>query len=55
MIEPGLEFIRSKATEISPTQDQNLLNSLLRYYRALLKDFDDPNYYNSIADIKIRF
>jgi hypothetical protein len=34
--------MRSHIEESSPTQDQNLLQSLFRLFRSLLKDFDSP-------------
>jgi hypothetical protein len=37
-----LEFIRAYIDESSPTQDQNILQSLFRLFRLLLSDFDKP-------------
>ncbi|EAS00969.2 dynein heavy chain (macronuclear) [Tetrahymena thermophila SB210] len=48
IINPTLKFIRKKCHEISPTQDQNLVVSLMRIYRGLLKDLEDQDYYDSI-------
>jgi dynein heavy chain len=49
-----LEFIRAQIEESSPTQDQNLLQSLFRLFRLLLKDFDSPDFYASFSDVKNR-
>jgi len=35
--DPLLEFIRAHVDESSPTQDQNLLQSLFRLFRSMLK------------------
>ena len=53
LIDPALEYIRRACHEISPTQDINLVQSLMRIYRSLLKDLEEENLYNSL-DIKIR-
>lgn len=37
-VDPTLEFIRTHVSEISPTQNQNLVQSLMRYYDILLKE-----------------
>lgn len=47
-----LEFIRAQIEESSPTQDQNLLQSLFRLFRLLLKDLDNPEFYASFTDAK---
>ena len=49
-----LEFIRGHVDEISPTQDQNLLRSLMRLYSCMLKDFEDKEFYESYNDAKLR-
>jgi len=49
-----LEFIRAYIDESSPTQDQNLLQSLFRLFRLLLSDFDKPEFYSSFTDVKNR-
>lgn len=49
-----LEYIRAHIDESSPTQDQNLLQSLFRLFRLLLSDFDNPEFYASYTDVKNR-
>jgi len=43
-----LSFIRKHCQEISPTQNQNLVQALMRIYRTFLKDMEDEAYYNSL-------
>ena len=52
-INPILNFLRKNCKEISPTQDQNLVNSLLKIFKSLMIDFENQSFYNSL-DIKIR-
>lgn len=52
MIDPGLDFIRHNATEISPTQDQNLVMNCMRLFRSLIKDFEDVEAYEMLTDLK---
>lgn len=52
--EPLFEFIRGHMDESSPTQNQNLLQSLMKLYKVMLKDFADPEYYATYTDPKIR-
>jgi hypothetical protein len=49
-----LEYIRAHIEESTPTQDQNLLQSLFRLFRSLLKDFDNTDFYASFTDLKNR-
>jgi dynein heavy chain, axonemal len=49
-----LEFIRNNIEESSPTQDQNLLQSLMKLFRSLLKEFDDEEHAKFYADSKTR-
>ena len=37
-----LDYIRANIEEISPTQDPNLITTLMKLFRCLLKDFDSP-------------
>ena len=39
-----LDFIRSNVEEISPTQDPNMVSTLMKLFRCLLKDFDNPEF-----------
>jgi dynein heavy chain len=48
------EFIRGHIDEISPTQDQNLIKSLMKIYQSMMKDLYDKDYYNTFTDHKIR-
>lgn len=50
-VNPILEELRRKSQEISPSQDQNLVMSLLRIYRCMLQIFDEESFYNK-ADLK---
>lgn len=45
MIDAGLKWIRHKGSEISPTQDQNLVLTTMRLLTHLIKDFEDEKYY----------
>lgn len=49
-----LEFIRSSIEESSPTQDQNLIQSLFRMFRSLLKEFESPEFTAAYTDAKVR-
>ena len=49
-----LEFIRGNIDESSPTQDQNLIQSLFRLFRSLLKEFDSAEYTAAYTDPKLR-
>jgi len=46
-VQPTIDFIRSDAKEETPTEDQNLIVSLLRIMRALMKMFDNEDTFNS--------
>ena len=48
IIQPCLDYIRSDCVETTPTQDQNIVQSLLRIWRALMSVFDNETYMNSI-------
>ena len=54
LAEPLLEYIRGHIEESSPTQDQNLIQSLLRIYTVMIKDFADPEFYELYKDPKLR-
>ena len=41
LIPPVIEFVRLRAVETTPTQDQNLVRSCLRIFKCLLKMFYD--------------
>ena len=49
-----LEYIRANIEEISPTQDPNLVSTLMKLYRCLLKEFDNAEYAQLYADTKAR-
>ena len=50
-MEPILDELRRRGQEISPSQDQNLIMSLMRIYRCCLQIFDEEQYYTKI-DLK---
>ena len=41
VVQPCIDFIRHEAKEQTPTEDQNLVVSLLRILRSMLKEYDD--------------
>ena len=49
-----MDFIRANVEEISPTQDQNLVKSLMKLYSCLLKEFENKDFYLSYSDTKLR-
>ena len=52
VVQPCIDYIRKEAKETTPTEDQNLVVSLLRLWRALLKCYDDESIYPSPLDKK---
>jgi len=51
IVQPCIDYVRNDAKEQTPTEDQNLVVSCLRIWRALLNVFDGENgetYYNSM-------
>jgi hypothetical protein len=54
-VDASLEYIRSSVHEISPTQNQNLVLALMRYFGAQLKELFDPEHYALYTDMKQRF
>jgi len=48
LVQPCIDYVRNDAKEQSPTEDQNLVVSMLRIWRALLNVFDDENHYSSM-------
>jgi len=48
LVQPVIDFVRKEAQEEAPTEDQNLIVSLLRIMRTLLKLYDDEGTYNSM-------
>jgi dynein heavy chain len=50
-VDPCLEFLRQQGQEISPTQDQNLVQTLMRIYGGLLADLEEAR----DLDIKNKF
>lgn len=48
LMDPIINFIKNEAKETAPTENQNLIVSFLRICRALLKIFDDSNFFNSM-------
>jgi dynein heavy chain len=52
VVQPCIDYVRKEAKETTPTEDQNLVVSLLRLWRALLKVYDDENVYPSPLDKK---
>jgi len=53
-VDTALEFIRNSVSEISPTQNQNLVLSLMRYFTSQLKDMYKQDGYEAYTDIKNR-
>jgi len=53
VIDPSIDYVRRKAKEISPTLDQNLVVSLMKIYGAMLADFNDQFFFDSL-EIKTR-
>jgi dynein heavy chain len=51
-VDPILENMRNNLVEISPTQDQNLVRSLIRMFQIYINDFYDQVFLTQ--DIKIR-
>ena len=47
-----IDYIRGECKETTPTEDQNLVVSLLRLWRSLMKVFDDETLYPSPLDKK---
>ena len=45
LVDPILAYVRSDCVEETPTEDQNLVVSCLRIFRALLSCFDGENFY----------
>ena len=43
-----LEYLRRNLSEISPTQDPNLVVSLMRIFRTLLEDLETPEAYAAL-------
>lgn len=52
IVDPILENMRNNLVEISPTQDQNLVRSLIRMFQIYINDFYDQVFLTQ--DIKIR-
>ena len=52
VVQPCIDYIRKECKETTPTQDQNLVVSLLRLWRALLKVYDDETLYPTPLDRK---
>jgi dynein heavy chain len=50
-----LDFMRLNVDEISPTQDQNLVLSLFKIYKSLLKDLAKKEFYDTYTDAKIMY
>lgn len=48
IVQPVIDNIRSEQKEEAPTEDQNLVVSMLRILRALLNIFDDEAHFNSM-------
>lgn len=48
LVDPCLIFLRKNVKEISPTQDINLVVSLMRMYRSLIRDYEDEAFYSSL-------
>lgn len=44
VVQPCIDFVRHEAKEQTPTEDQNLVVSLLRILRSMLKVFDEGTY-----------
>ncbi|EAR85626.2 dynein heavy chain (macronuclear) [Tetrahymena thermophila SB210] len=54
MVDAGLNWIRHKGVEVSSTLDQNLVLTLMRLLKNLLKDFEDEKFYSGFSDSKIK-
>ena len=52
-VDPILQFLRKRCQEISPTQDINLVQTLMKIFRILLQELDDPKFFPQL-DAKIR-
>jgi dynein heavy chain len=52
VVQPCIDYVRNEAKETTPTEDQNLVVSMLRLWRALLKVYDDEATYPSPLDKK---
>jgi dynein heavy chain len=52
LVQPIIDYVRNEAKECTPTEDQNLVVSLLRLWRALLKVYDDDSVYPGPLDKK---
>jgi dynein heavy chain len=48
IVQPTIDYLRSDLKETAPTQDQNLVVSLFRILRSLLKHFDTEQNYNDL-------
>jgi dynein heavy chain len=48
VVQPTIDNLRSEQKEEAPTEDQNLVVSMLRILRAMLQCFDDEAHYNSL-------
>ena len=44
IVQPCIDFVRNECHEVTPTNDQALVQALLRLWSAQLKVFDDPNF-----------
>jgi len=52
VVQPCLDFVRNQAHETTPTDDQTLVQGLLRLWRSLLNVFDDQDYVAELPDKK---
>jgi dynein heavy chain len=52
VVQPCIDYIRDDCQEVTPTDDQSLVQALLRLWRSLLKIFDDPNYLQNLEKKK---
>ena len=48
LVQPCIDFVRGECHETTPTQDQNLVMSLLRIWRGLLKVFDNETFITTL-------
>lgn len=46
IVDPILQFIRAECVEETPTEDQNLVVSMMRIMRVLFKCWEDPEFYS---------
>jgi dynein heavy chain len=46
IVQPLIDFVRRECKETTPTEDQNMVVSMLRILRALIKPFDQETFYN---------